>query len=176
MRRNRNCLWFERLDSPKTSRYFSLSCPTVMWRRASISSRRAVDLLVSVFIVLTTSDMRPRFLGTVNFVWLDFREAQSQVRVCENGGDYADCFGRFGILFVHERSPCEATHDHVRLAVDAPSGGNVDADLSPCPLTIYAQGVETVPDCSADFLVVRVACSLPGRQASSTHDQFGSMG
>ncbi len=38
----------------------------------------------------------------------------------------------------------EATHDDVRFAVDAPSGGIIDADLFPRPFTIYARNVEDV--------------------------------
>ena len=45
-----------------------------MWRKASISSRMAVEFLVSVFILLTTNDMTPRILGTVNFRLRVFRE------------------------------------------------------------------------------------------------------
>ena len=38
----------------------------------------------------------------------------------------------------------EATHDDVRFAVDAPSGGIIDADRFPRPFTIYAGNVEDV--------------------------------
>ena len=46
-------------------RQLPLSCPTVMWRKASISSRRTVDLLVSALMALTTSHMMAGILGTV---------------------------------------------------------------------------------------------------------------
>src|ERR1019366_4715106 len=105
IRRKRNCLWFDRLDSLKTSRYLSLSCPTVMWRRASISSRRPVDLLVSVFIVLTSSHMRAGILGTVNFLPERFGEAQAHVGGGKYGGDLAYGLGAIRIAVVHERSP-----------------------------------------------------------------------
>jgi len=76
-----------------------------MWRKASISSRRAVDLLVSVLIALTSSHMRAGTLGTVNFLLERLGEAQAHVGGCENGGDLADGLGAISIMFVHERSP-----------------------------------------------------------------------
>src|SRR5262249_51533174 len=104
MRRKRNCLWFDRLDSPKTSRYLSLSCPTVIWRKASISSRQAVDLLVSVLIALTTSHMRAGSLRTVNFLMKSLGKAQAQVRGGEQCGNLAYGLGAISIAVVHERS------------------------------------------------------------------------
>ena len=57
IRRNRNCLWLDRLSSPKTSKYFYLSRPTVSRRRPSISSCNVVVLLVSSLMPLTRSHM-----------------------------------------------------------------------------------------------------------------------
>src|SRR5215831_5585544 len=74
-----------------------------MWRRASISSRTAVEFLVSVFMVLTTTDMWPHILGTVNFRLRVFRETQAQVGVRKNGGHHADSLGAISIAVVHER-------------------------------------------------------------------------
>jgi hypothetical protein len=76
-----------------------------MWRKASISSRRAVDLLVSVLIVLTSSHMRAGILGTVNFLLERFGEAKAHVGGGKNGGDLADGLSAISIAFVHERSP-----------------------------------------------------------------------
>ena len=45
MRRNRNCLWFERVSSPKASRYLSLSWPTV-------NVPEALDLFADAGLVL----------------------------------------------------------------------------------------------------------------------------
>ena len=71
--------------------------------------------------------MRAGILGTVNFLLARFLEAQAHVRGCKDGGYLADGLGAIGIAFFHERSPLEATHDDVRFAVDAPSGGIIDA-------------------------------------------------
>ncbi len=76
-----------------------------MYYKASISSRRAVDLLVSVLIVLTSSHMRAGFLGTVNFLPGRFGEAQAHVRGRKNGGDLADGLSAIISAVVHERSP-----------------------------------------------------------------------
>jgi hypothetical protein len=105
MRRTKNCLWFDRLGSLKTSRYRSLSCPAVMWPKASISSRTEVVLLVSVLIVLTSSPMCALFLGRVKSLRRRVRESESQIRCGKDGGDLLDRLGMIGIASVHERSP-----------------------------------------------------------------------
>src|SRR5664279_2155046 len=76
-----------------------------MWRKASISSRRPVDLLVSVFIVLTSSHMRAGILGTVNFLPERFGEAQAHVGGRKNGVDLAYGLGAVTMGFGHWRSP-----------------------------------------------------------------------
>ena len=43
-----------------------------------------------------------------------------------------------GVAIAHERSPWKTTHDDLRLAVDASSGGSDRRGFVPCPLTIYA--------------------------------------
>jgi hypothetical protein len=51
-------------------------------------------------------------------------------------GDFADGVVERRIVIGHERSPIETTHNDLRLAVNALSGG--------LPLTIYAESLESV--------------------------------
>ena len=60
IRRNRNCLWFDRVSSPNTSRYLSLSWPTVRCRRPSIACRTAVVLIVVSSLMPLTSQSHER--------------------------------------------------------------------------------------------------------------------
>src|SRR5262249_28187251 len=97
----------------------------------------------SFFMVLTTTRMRPRVLGTVNFVFRVFGKAQAQVRVRKNVGNDAYCIGAIRVAVVHERSPFEATHDDVRLgSMRRPVGYRRES--VPRPLTIYAGSLESV--------------------------------
>lgn len=58
------------------------------------------------------------------------REPEAQVGRGEKIGDFADRVVERRIVIGHERSPIETTHNDLRFAVDALSGG--------LPLTIYA--------------------------------------
>ena len=59
------------------------------------------------------------------------REPEAQVGRGEKIGDFADGVFERRIVIGHERSPIETTHNDLRLAVEALSGG--------LPLTIYAE-------------------------------------
>ena len=67
--------------------------------------------------------MRAGILGTVNFLPERFGEAQAHVGGRKNGGDLVYGLGAISIAVDHERSPWKTTHDDLRLAVDASSGG-----------------------------------------------------
>jgi hypothetical protein len=56
------------------------------------------------------------------------REAQPQVGAGEDLGDLVNCLGPIDIGIVHEQSPW-TTHNGLRFAVEALSGGIVSADL-----------------------------------------------
>src|ERR1017187_9982845 len=150
IRRKRNCLWFDRLASLKTARYLSLSCPTVMLRKASISSRRPVDLSVSVFIVLTSSHMRAGILGTVNFLPERFGEAQAHVGGGKYGGDLTYGFGAISVAVVHERSPWRPPTTMSALRSMRRLVG-LSTRSFPRPFTIYAGNVEDVSLGAGDF-------------------------
>ena len=64
------------------------------------------------------------------------RKPEAQVGRREEIGDFADDAVERRIVIVHERSPIETTHNDLRLAVEALSGG--------LPFTIYAARFESV--------------------------------
>ena len=145
MRRNRNCLWLDRESSPKTSRYLSLSCAVVRLRRPSISSLiRVGSTAVSFLMALTSSHMRALYLRQVNLLAGRIGEEQADECIAEDGGDFGNGAVEGGVAIAHERSPWKTTHDDLRLAVDASSGGCDRRGVVPCPLTIYAGRVRVV--------------------------------
>ena len=64
------------------------------------------------------------------------RKPEAQVGRSEKIGDSADGVVERRIVIGHERSPIETTHNDLRCAVEALSGG--------LPLTIYAERLESV--------------------------------
>ncbi len=54
-------------------------------------------------------------------------EKQADERIAENGGDGGYGAVEDGVAITHERSPWKTTHDDLRCAVDASSGGVIDA-------------------------------------------------
>ncbi len=83
-------------------------------------------------------------LGEVNRKLGAFREKKADEDVAEDGGGGLNGLVQSGIVIAHERSPWETTHDDLRLAVEAPSGGSYRPGNSPCLLTIYAAMFESV--------------------------------
>ena len=71
------------------------------------------------------------------------REPEAQVAGSEKIGDFTDRIVQRRVVIGHERSPIETTHNDLRFAVNALSGG-----LS---LTIYAGHLESVRFGSANF-------------------------
>jgi hypothetical protein len=63
-------------------------------------------------------------------------EPEAQPGSGEKIGDFADGVVERRIVIGHERSPVETTHNDLRFAVEALSGG--------LPLTIYAESLESV--------------------------------
>src|SRR5665811_340438 len=114
-----------------------------MCRKDSISSRRPVDLLVSVLIALTSSHMRAGILGTVNFLLGRFGEAQAHIGGCKNGGNLADGLGAIRIAVVHERSPWRPPTTMSALRSKRRLVG-LSTRSFPRPFTIYAGNVEDV--------------------------------
>jgi hypothetical protein len=64
------------------------------------------------------------------------REPEAQVGRGEKIGDFVDGVVARRIVIGHERSPIETTHNDLRFAVEALSGG--------LPLTIYAERWKSV--------------------------------
>jgi len=64
------------------------------------------------------------------------REPEAQVGFRLKSGDFADGVVERRIVIGHERSPFETTHNDLRLAVEALSGG--------LRLTIYAESLKSV--------------------------------
>ena len=71
------------------------------------------------------------------------RKPEAQVGRGKKIGDFADGVVERRIVIGHERSPIETTHNDLRLAVEALSGG--------LPLTIYAGRFESVRVGSDNF-------------------------
>jgi hypothetical protein len=99
MRRNRNCLWFERVSSPNISRYFS--------ELPDAHLAQALDLLVDVLGLIFHGVNHPSHEGSLS--------RGSQLRVGRKGGaDRPRRAGRrspewrlrAGVAARHERSPC----------------------------------------------------------------------
>jgi hypothetical protein len=88
--------------------------------------------------------MRALCLRQVNFLAGRIREEQADECVAEDGGDLVNGAVEGGVTIAHERSPWKTTHDDLRLAVDASSGGFDRLGVVPCPLTIYAARVRVV--------------------------------
>ena len=63
-------------------------------------------------------------------------EPEAQVGVGEKSSDLSDGFFERVVAIGHERSPFGTTHNDLRLAVDALSGGSL--------LTIYAETLRSV--------------------------------
>jgi hypothetical protein len=82
--------------------------------------------------------MRALCLRQVNLVAGRIREEQADECIAQDGGDFEYGAVEDGVAIAHERSPWKTTHDDLRLAVDAPSGGSYRRGISPRPLTIYA--------------------------------------
>lgn len=83
-------------------------------------------------------------LGEVNRKRCAFREMEADEDVAEDGCGGLDGLVQRGIVIAHERSPWETTHDDLRWAVEAPSGGSYRPGIPPCLLTIYAAMFESV--------------------------------
>ena len=70
-------------------------------------------------------------------------EPEAQVGVGEESGDLLNCLFERVVAIGHERSPFGTTHNDLRLAVDALSGG-FRAGLFARSLTIYAERAGSV--------------------------------
>jgi hypothetical protein len=80
--------------------------------------------------------MRALRLRRVKLVLVRDGEPETQVGGREKSGDFADGVVERRIVIGHERSPVETTHNDLRLAFEALSGG--------LPFTIYAARFESV--------------------------------
>lgn len=63
--RNRNCLWFDRDSSPKTSMYCSRSWLTVIWASSSICCETSEPKSFSFLGAVNLVSMRARSVGTI---------------------------------------------------------------------------------------------------------------
>jgi hypothetical protein len=97
--------------------------------------------------------MRALRLPRVNLAGV--RKPEAQVGRGEKIGDFADGIVDCRIVIGHERSPIETTHNDLRLAVEALSGG--------LPLTIYA-------DC---WKSVRLGSDKFSRELTKSQDGTG---
>jgi len=67
--------------------------------------------------------MRALCLRQVNLLAGRIREEQADECIAEDGGNLGNGTVESGVAIAHERSPWKTTHDDLRLAVDASSGG-----------------------------------------------------
>jgi hypothetical protein len=67
--------------------------------------------------------MRALYLRQVNLLAGRIGEEQPDEGIAEDGGDFGNGAVEGGVAIAHERSPWKTTHDDLRLAVDASSGG-----------------------------------------------------
>jgi hypothetical protein len=93
-------------------------------------------------MALTFSHMRALRLRRVNLAGA-VRKPEAQVGLGEKIGDFADGVVERRVVIGHERSPIETTHNDLRFAVEALSGG--------LPLTIYAESWKSVSLGPDDF-------------------------
>ena len=84
-------------------------------------------------------------------------EPEAQVGRGEKSGYFADGVVERRIVIGHERSPVETTHNDLRLAVEALSGG--------LPLTIYAARFESVRVGANNFSGVLTKTVIAGGEA-----------
>jgi hypothetical protein len=143
--------YFHYLRNDAQALGFHNACPTVMWRKASISSRRAVDLF-SVFIVLTTSHMRPRsrhsqlwFGESIGKRRRKYASARMAAITWIASVGSGSCSTISGLLAGHPRRCPLGGRCAVRCGCRC---GSV-----PRPLTIYAGSLESVSGWRADFPV-----------------------
>jgi hypothetical protein len=99
--------------------------------------------MVSFLMAFTSIHMKALCLRQVN-LGAGSREEKADECIAENGGNLGNGAVEGGLAIAHEGSPWKTTHDDLRLAVDASSGGCDGGGVVPCPLTIYAVRVRAV--------------------------------
>jgi hypothetical protein len=110
--------------------------------------------------------MRALRLLRVKLVLVPNREPETQVSRREKSGDFADGVVERRIVIGHERSPFETTHNDLRLAFEALSGG--------LPFTIYAARFESVRIGTNKFS--RVLTNTTGRTRRRGETASGKVG